>query len=245
MPIGDLMAEWFENERLRALLAGPGVSGTMLGPRSAGSSLVLLLREACRLRAGGRSLRARGGPGARDAGDGGGRTRGRRRDPDRRRRRTHPRAATGASLASWQTGRRSRAGPSCPGWIPKTTFLSLVDPAELAPEFATKVRNYRASGTVAKVNLALASLPAFRGVADPMTVDRQDSHRTGPRLPRAGVRLREVRRGLDGSVAGHHDSVDRRHGTGAAGRSRCIDLHALLTVRASRRGLATWQRTCS
>ena len=64
MPIGDLMIEWFGNERLRALLAGPGLSGTMLGPRSAGSSLVFLFREACRLRAGGRSLRVRGGPGA-------------------------------------------------------------------------------------------------------------------------------------------------------------------------------------
>jgi phytoene dehydrogenase-like protein len=50
---------------------------------------------------------------------------------------------------------------------PRTTFLQLVDPAQLAPEFATKVRNYRASGTVAKVNLALASLPAFHGLTDP------------------------------------------------------------------------------
>src|SRR5262245_52568910 len=64
MPVSDLLAEWFEDERLRALLAGPAVSGTMLGPRSAGSSLVMLLREASRLRAGGQSLRARGGPGA-------------------------------------------------------------------------------------------------------------------------------------------------------------------------------------
>ena len=31
MPIGDLMSEWFDDERLRALLAGPGISGTMLG----------------------------------------------------------------------------------------------------------------------------------------------------------------------------------------------------------------------
>lgn len=56
------------------------------------------------------------------------------------------------------------------GLDPRTTFLSLLDPAELAPEFTTKVRNYRASGTVAKVNLALASLPAFRGIADPTSL---------------------------------------------------------------------------
>ncbi len=45
MPINDLMIEWFGNERLRALLAGPGLSGTMLGPRSAGSSLVFLFAK--------------------------------------------------------------------------------------------------------------------------------------------------------------------------------------------------------
>jgi len=47
---------------------------------------------------------------------------------------------------------------------PKTTFLSLIEPTELMPDFAAKVRNYRAAGTVAKVNLALSSLPAFAGV---------------------------------------------------------------------------------
>ena len=53
------------------------------------------------------------------------------------------------------------------GLDPRSTFLSLVDPAALAPEFATQIRNYRASGTVAKINLALSSLPAFRGVSEP------------------------------------------------------------------------------
>jgi len=166
MPIGDLMIEWFECERLRALVAGPGLSGTMLGPRSAGSSLVFLLREASRLRAGSRSLRAQGGPGA---------------------------VTTAMAAAAREAGAEIRTGASVQrvlvaddrvtgvvvngqeiacatvlsGLDPKTTFLSLVDPATLAPEFATMLRNYRASGTVGKINLALASLPAFRGVPDP------------------------------------------------------------------------------
>jgi len=166
MPIADLLGEWFEDERLRALLAGPGISGTMLGPRSAGSSLVLLLREACRLRTDGRALRARGGPGAVTQ--------------------AIAKAAreSGAEIRTGQAvqrilvddgrvtgvvanGQEISCGTVVSGLDPKTTFLSLVDPAELAPEFTTKVRNYRAAGTVAKVNLALASLPAFRGVADP------------------------------------------------------------------------------
>ena len=166
MPIADLLGEWFEDERLRALLAGPGVSGTMLGPRSAGSSLVLLLREACRLRADGRTMRARGGPGAvtqaiakaaREAG------------AEIRTGQAVQRILVddGRVTGVVANGQEILCGTVVSGLDPKTTFLSLVDPAELAPEFTTKVRNYRASGTVAKVNLALASLPAFHGVADP------------------------------------------------------------------------------
>ena len=165
MPVSDLMAEWFECARLQALLAGPAVSGTMLGPRSAGSSLVLLLREAFRLRAGGRSLRARGGPGAvtaamaaaaREAGA------EIRTDVAVERIMVSDGRVTGVVAH----GQEIACGIVLSGVDPKTTFLSLVDRVELAPEFITTVRNYRASGTVAKVNLALTSLPTFRGVTD-------------------------------------------------------------------------------
>ena len=49
---------------------------------------------------------------------------------------------------------------------PRTTFLNLVDPLDLDPNFLLKIRNYRAVGCVAKVNLALSGLPHFRVVAD-------------------------------------------------------------------------------
>jgi phytoene dehydrogenase-like protein len=49
---------------------------------------------------------------------------------------------------------------------PKTTFLRLMDPVDLMPDFLLKIRNYRAAGTVAKVNLALTELPEFQGPAD-------------------------------------------------------------------------------
>src|SRR4029077_5455576 len=48
---------------------------------------------------------------------------------------------------------------------PKTTFLNLVDPAELDPSFLQKMQNYRAHGTVAKVNLALSALPNFTSLS--------------------------------------------------------------------------------
>jgi phytoene dehydrogenase-like protein len=50
---------------------------------------------------------------------------------------------------------------------PKSTFLKLVDPIDLDPGFLTRIRNYRSRGTVARMNLALSTLPAFKGIAVP------------------------------------------------------------------------------
>ena len=52
---------------------------------------------------------------------------------------------------------------------PKTTFLRLIEPADLSPDFLLKMRNYRAAGTVAKLNLALSALPAFSGIGQQTT----------------------------------------------------------------------------
>src|SRR5437870_3680861 len=46
MAVADLVGEWFETELLRAAVAARGIFGTSLGPRSAGSTAVLLLRAA-------------------------------------------------------------------------------------------------------------------------------------------------------------------------------------------------------
>jgi phytoene dehydrogenase-like protein len=166
MPLADLVTEFFESRQLSAALAGPGVSGTILGPRSAGSSLVMLLREASRQRAGGRCLRVRGGPGAltralADAATSLGAEIRTGASVERivvRQERVAGVVANGEEIAS---------ATVLSGLDPKTTFLSLVDRADLSPEFLLRMRNYRASGTVAKVNLALSALPAFAGVTDP------------------------------------------------------------------------------
>jgi phytoene dehydrogenase-like protein len=49
---------------------------------------------------------------------------------------------------------------------PRTTFLQLVDPVELDPNFLLKMRNYRAPGVVANIKLRLSGLPTFTGVDD-------------------------------------------------------------------------------
>jgi phytoene dehydrogenase-like protein len=50
---------------------------------------------------------------------------------------------------------------------PKRTLLDLVDPVELEPVFLGRLRNYRSSGSLAKVNLALNGLPTFPAVGSP------------------------------------------------------------------------------
>ena len=44
MSAADFVSEWFESEPLRAAVAARGIFGTSLGPRSAGSAAVLLMR---------------------------------------------------------------------------------------------------------------------------------------------------------------------------------------------------------
>ena len=203
MPIADFAREWFEDELLRAAIAGPGLSGTMLGPRSAGSTLVMLLRETHRHLSGQRRLQVRGGPG----------------------RLTQAMAAAATTAgAEIRTGARVEriivrdervaglvvSGREIPATTilscvdPKTTFLELFDPVDLTPDFLLKMRNYRAQGTVAKINVALSALPPFRGVTDVVDAHRAHPHRSGPRLPGARVRPHEVRRGVHVTVARHH-----------------------------------------
>src|SRR5437016_6188595 len=64
MAVADLVAEFFETELLRAMIAARGIFGTFLGPWSAGSSLVLLIRSAGDSHPGGSAGFAMGGMGA-------------------------------------------------------------------------------------------------------------------------------------------------------------------------------------
>src|SRR5499427_6704320 len=64
MAVADLVAEFFETELLRAVVAARGIFGTAMGPWSAGSSLVLLLRAAGDSHPAGASFFAAGGMGS-------------------------------------------------------------------------------------------------------------------------------------------------------------------------------------
>ena len=161
MAVADLVAEYFETELLRAAIAARGIFGTFLGPWSAGSSLVLLLRAAGDAHPAGSAWFAAGGMGAiTQAMAAAAQSAGAemRCDAEVREIRVKDGAAEGVALSS---GEEITARAVISNADPKRTLLKLVDPAHLSPDFAMKLQHYRMPGTVAKVNLALSGSPKF------------------------------------------------------------------------------------
>lgn len=167
MSVADFLNEWFENELLKASLAAGGILGSFVGPRAQGTSFVFLHHQLGvsngTFRAGGL---VRGGIGnlpqaiARAAQKFGAEIR------------------TGVEVAKIVTkndaasGVLTNTGDEIRGQIVisnadvKRTFLKLVGPTYLDPEFLLQVQNIRSRGTVAKVNLALDALPKFKNLPD-------------------------------------------------------------------------------
>ncbi len=165
MPVADLVAEHFETELLRAAIAARGIFGTFLGPWSAGSSTVLLLRAAADPHSAGTLAVPRGGLGAltramSEAAIQAGAVI--RTGAEVARIRVKDGRATGVVLTG---GEEIPAKAVVSNADPKRTFLNFVDPIHLGPDFLSRIRNYRAAGTVAKVNLALSGLPRFTASA--------------------------------------------------------------------------------
>ncbi len=172
MPVADLVADWFETDTLQAIVAARGIYGMNLGPKSAGSGMAFLLQQAL----GGHVLptatTARGGLGS---------------------------LSEGLATAAQSVGVEIRTGTEVTqidvqqgvvagvvlsdgtafaartvvsGADPKRTFLKLISASALEPSFATTIKRYRAAGTMAKINLALDTLPEFTALASATTTER-------------------------------------------------------------------------
>ena len=166
MAVADLAGEYFETELLRAVIGARGIFGTFLGPWSAGSSLVLLIRAAGDPYAAGSASFSAGGTGAiSEAMAAAAQSVGVeiRSSAEVIEIRVHDGAATGVLLS---TGEEIHARAVISNADPKRTLLKLVDPIHLSPNFVEKMRHFRGNGTVAKVNLALAALPKFSALKD-------------------------------------------------------------------------------
>ena len=161
MAVADLAAEFFDTEPLRATIAARGIFGTFLGPWSAGSALVLMLRAAADATPAGSVQFPAGGAGAitlamaAAAKQAGAEI---RTGADIAEIRVKDGVATGVVLPS---GEEISARAVVSNADPKRTLMRLVDPAHLSPDFIQKIKNYRSMGTVAKINLALSALPEF------------------------------------------------------------------------------------
>ena len=172
MAVADLVAESVDTELLRATLAADGIFAAMLGPWSAGSGLQLLLSWANRSLAwpGGRTIA--GGPAAITRALAAAAARFGVEiktgcevtriliDDDR---------ARGVELAG---GAQIKARTVVSGLDPKRTFLALCDADYLPPEFRWRITHVRTRGTLAKINLALSSLPTFAGATHDMLAGR-------------------------------------------------------------------------
>jgi phytoene dehydrogenase-like protein len=163
MPAADFVSEWFESEPLRAAVAASGIFGTTMGPRSAGSTAVLLLRMATgdgtpRLVAGGVGAFSEAlAAAARAAGV------EIRTGCGVARIQTQNGRATGVVT---ETGETMRATAVVSNADPRRTLLELVEPAAIDGAVLARLRHYRSAGTVFKLNLALRGLPAFTAIED-------------------------------------------------------------------------------
>jgi len=171
MAVADFVAEFFETELLRAVIASRGIFGANLGPWSAGSTAVLLLRAAGDPHPAGTAMFPRGGLGefsraladaAKQAGA------EIRTDAEVAEIRTKGGAVSGVVLSN---GEEIACDAVVSGVDPKRTFFHLLEPAVLDPMFAMRIKNFRARGNVAKVHLALGDLPAFPGLANAVAPD--------------------------------------------------------------------------
>ncbi len=166
MAVADLVSEYFETELLRAVIASRGIFGTFLGPWSAGSALMLLIRAAGDPHPAGSGFFAAGGMGAVTQAMAAAATAAGaeiRTGAEVIEIRVHDGAAAGVLLS---TGEQIHARSVISNADPKHTLLKLTDSTHLSPDFVQKLQHYRGNGTVAKVNLALSGLPKFTALKD-------------------------------------------------------------------------------
>lgn len=163
MAVSDYLDEWFENEALKGALGAPGAAGTFQGPRAAGTALMFLYQHICGLHS---SRFVAGGMGelsaalARAATESGAQIR--TSAPVEKILLEDGRAVGVVS----EDGTELRAAVVASSASPRRTFLELVGPQQLDPEFMRKVRNIIYRGSTVKVNLALSGLPEFNGQTD-------------------------------------------------------------------------------
>ena len=230
MSMADLLNEWFENDLLKAALAGTSILGSFVGPRQQGTAFNFLHHQ---LGGSNGALRTfglvRGGIGnlpqaiARAAEASGAKI---QTGAEVTRILTRSGTATGVVL---QNGEEIFGTAIISSADVKTTFLRLVEATYLDPEFLLQVKNIRSRGTVAKINLALDGLPKFKSAPEHAL---SGVIHIGPTvgLPRARRRRRQVRSLLTAAVFGNHHSLRCRSVRRASRQTRHVGMDAVGTL---------------
>jgi phytoene dehydrogenase-like protein len=163
MSMSDLLSEWFESETLKAAIAGSSILASFVGPRQQGTAFQFLHHQIGATNGAFRAAaRVPGGIGripyalALAAQQRGAEI---RTDAEVTTITTKDGVANGASLLN---GTEFVSDLVVSSIDVKKTMLKLVEPTYLDPLFLLRVKNIRARGTVAKINLALEELPKFK-----------------------------------------------------------------------------------
>jgi len=163
LPARDLVDEYFDDERLKAMLCWDALIGSKMAPRSPNSAVLPMLYRM--------SGEHRGSPGslvgalhaAAIAAGAEVRT-GAAVERIRVQANQHGLVVRGVSLAGGESIDADRVVSSAD---PQTTFFRLAGVEHLEIEFTNRVRRLRCDGYVAKLHLALSGLPGFRGLEHP------------------------------------------------------------------------------
>ena len=166
MAVADLAGELFSDDLLKVSLAARAIQGTAAGPWSGGTGAALLLAAAVDPVPVGSGVTVRGGPGAlaralAAAAEEAGATI--RVDARVAQILVRDERVAGVLL---EDGTEVPAATVISNADPRQTMLTLVDPLELDPGILQRFRNYRAPGTLAKINFVLNGLPRFSGLDD-------------------------------------------------------------------------------
>ena len=160
MSAADFLDQWFETDPLKSTMSASGIIGTFQGPRSPGTAYVLLHHYMGEIDG---AFRAWGIPrggtgGVSNAIASAARALGVEIRTEAPVARIDVRGgrATGVTLES---GEEIKAGVVLSSLDSNLTFLKLLEPGTLEPEFEGEVKRYKYRGSSGKVNLALDGLP--------------------------------------------------------------------------------------
>ena len=160
--IADLIEGYFESDALLGLLSVSGVIGTWAGPRSAGTAYVMLHHHIGGVdgQAGAWGFPRGGMGGVTSALGAAARSFGAsvRTGAEVAQIRTRGGRVSGVTLAN---GEEIDADTVITTAHPQISFLRLVDPAVLPPDFVTDIERWQTRSGTVKINLALDRLPVF------------------------------------------------------------------------------------